>query len=145
MREHPNAGGIGVNWCIFGSGGHIAKPKGGVLENYTMRSEDNFRANYHIKTICDPMKVFYYGHCHFPTYRRGFHNLDENGNIVEGAFTDKVSYEKIRINHYFSKSREEFIAKRNRGIACQPGIRPMKDFDDHDQNIVRDTEILERA
>lgn len=145
MSEYPNAGGIAVNWCIFGSNGHITKPEGGVLENYTMRSEDDFKANLYIKTICDPQKVFFYGQCHFPTYRRGFYNLDENGNIVIGPFTDRLSYRRIRINHYFSKSMEEYMTKRKRGRAdvCDV-IRPMDDFYAHDQNIVHDTEILSR-
>ena len=143
MTSHPNAGGLAVNWCIFGSNGHINKPKGGVLENYTMRSKDDFPTNLHIKTVCDPAKVFYYGHCHFPTYRKGYFNLDETGAIVRGPFTKEVRYTKIRINHYFSKSREEYIAKKNRGIACTEDIRTMSDFYAHDQNVVYDTEILQ--
>ena len=145
IASHKNAGGIGVNWCIFGSAGHITKPEGGVLENYTMRSENDFRANFHIKTICDPMRVFHYGHCHFPTYRRGFYSIDENGGIVRGPFTSKVSFRLIRINHYFTKSKEEYKAKRQRGMADNLGIRPMSDFDDHDRNEIHDTEILSRA
>ena len=143
MAFHPNAGGLAVNWCIFGSSGHITKPEGGILENYIMRSEDDFKYNLHIKTICDPQKVYSYAHCHFPQYRIGFHNLDENGNIVRGPFTSKVNFEKIRINHYFGKSREEYIAKRDRGRADTGGMYPsMEQFDLYDQNAVRDTEIL---
>ncbi|MBQ7733401.1 MAG: glycosyltransferase family 2 protein, partial [Synergistaceae bacterium] len=56
MKSHPNAGGLGVNWLIFGSSGHETKPEGGVLKNFTRCAEKNFRANHHIKTICDPMK-----------------------------------------------------------------------------------------
>ena len=144
MKSHKNAGGIGINWCIFGSNGHITKPEGGVLENYTMHSEDNFEANLHIKTICNPQKVFFYGHCHFPTYRRGFRNLDENGNIVIGPFTSKVSFSKIRINHYFGKSREEFIAKMNRGLADTLRFYDMSNFERYDHNVIHDTEILSR-
>ena len=144
MKSHENAGGIGINWCIFGSNGHITKPEGGVLENYTMRSKDNFESNLHIKTICDPLKVFFYGHCHFPTYRRGFRNLDENGNIVIGPFTSKVSFSKIRINHYFGKSREEFIAKMNRGLADTLRFYDMSNFERYDHNVIHDTEILSR-
>ena len=143
MTSHPNAGGLAVNWCIFGSSGHITKPEGGVLENYTMRAEDDFPANQHIKTICDPTKVFFYGHVHFPTYRRGFHNLDEDGRIVRGPITEQVHFSKIRVNHYFSKSLEEYQEKRIRGMADHlSGMRPMSDFTDHDRNEVHDTEIL---
>ena len=146
MMSHENAGGIAVNWCIFGSSGHESKPEGGVLENYTMRSEDDFignsYGNLHVKTICDPLKVFYYAHPHFPVYRKGYYNLNENGETVIGPFTKKVSFSRIRINHYFSKSKEEFIRKKNRGNADNPFTRSMEDFYFHDQNVIHDTEIL---
>lgn len=142
MNSHPNAGGLAVNWCIFGSGGHITKPEGGVLENFTMRSEKDFSINHIIKTICDPMKVFSWINAHFPLYYRGFSNLDENGNAVTRASSASVNFETIRINHYFVKSREEFIAKRNRGMADCLGLRSMSEFDWHDKNEYTDTEIL---
>ena len=141
MTSHPNAGGIGVNWCVFGSNGHTTKPEGGVLENYTMRAEDDFFPNRHIKTICDPSRVISVS-THYPTYVRGFYNLDENGEKIDGPLTQAVHFSKIRINHYFTKSREEFMLKRNRGMADNNGIRNVSDFDSHDQNVIHDTEIL---
>lgn len=141
MTSHPEAGGLAVNWCIFGSNGHITKPEGGVLENYTRRSYDNFGNNRHIKTICDPLKVFNL-HIHNAAYRRGFCCLDERGEVVRGPLSQEVHFEHIRINHYFGKSREEFIAKRNRGMADNLGIRAMSNFDVHDRNDIEDTEIL---
>ena len=142
MNSHPNAGGLGVNWLIFGSSGHDSKPEGGVLENYTRCAEKNFYANHHIKTICDPMKVLSAASAHFSLYFSKFYNLDENGNIVTNALTQEVHFEKIRINHYFCKSKEEYIKKRNRGMADNNSLRPMKDFINHDRNECEDTEIL---
>ena len=143
MKAYPNAGGIGVQWCIFGSNGHISKPEGGVLENYTMRSEDNFPNNRNIKTICDPLKIFAITSVHRPAFRRGFHLLDENGGIINGSESEEIHFSKIRINHYFCKSLEEYKAKRLRGMADHlKGIRSMQDFYHHDQNIIHDTEIL---
>lgn len=142
MRAHPNAGGLGVNWLIFGSSGHETKPEGGVLKNFVMCAEKNFEPNHHIKTICDPQKVFSYNHPHFPAYFKGYYNFDENGKIISEAMTDSVSFNKIRINHYFGKSKEEYIQKRNRGMADNNNLRPMDDFYNHDQNIIKDTEIL---
>ncbi len=142
MSEHNNAGGIAIHWLLFGSGGHETKPEGGVLENYTMCAEKDFRDNYYIKTICDPMKVLSYATAHNPLYRKGFYNLDEEGNIVEGLKAQEVHFEKVRINHYFSKSKEEYIEKKNRGVADSNNARTMEDFYIHDRNEVIDTEIL---
>ncbi len=143
MRSHENAGGIAVHWCIFGSSGYESKPEGGVLESYTMRSETDFPGNYYIKTICDPLKARYYGEDpHYPIYLKGFYNLDENGEIVEGSVSKKITFSKVRINHYFTKSREEYILKRNRGKADRDDLRTMEEFYEYDQNVIHDTEIL---
>ncbi|MBQ9434100.1 MAG: hypothetical protein IJU26_07790, partial [Synergistaceae bacterium] len=69
-------------------------------------------------------------------------NLDENGEIVKAAVMDNISYNLIRINHYFGKSKEEYIAKRARGLADGLGLHSMQEFDTCDQNIIHDTEIL---
>ena len=143
MKAHEKAGGIGVNWLIFGSSGHETKPVGGVLENYLMCAEKDFQKNLHIKTICDPQKVLCFLNPHLPIYIRSYHNFNENGGIIRDAITDKVSFSKIRINHYYCKSKEEYIIKKNRGLADNKNnIRKMSDFYDHDQNIIKDTEIL---
>ncbi len=143
MKAYPNAGGIGINWCIFGSNGHIAKPEGGVLENYTMRAEDSFYTNRTIKTICDPTKVFALLSSHCPICRRGFQVLDENGETIEGSSSQAVHFSKIRINHYFTKSLEDYQVKIARGrVDFLKGTRSMKEFDTHDKNDIHDTEIL---
>lgn len=144
MKEHPNAGGIGINWLIFGSSHFEKKPNGGVLENFIMCAEPNFPDNFHIKTICDPIKVLSFSNPHFPFYRKGFQNLTENGENIYGATSKYVSFNKIRINHYYSKSKEEFIAKKNKGNEVGIAIRNMKNFERLDQNVIKDTEILER-
>ena len=145
MNSHPNAGGLGVNWLTFGSSGHEKKPEGGILRNFLMCSEKNFASNFHIKTICDPLRVFAWANPHFPVYRRGFHNLDVNGEIIDGAFTKEVHHETIRVNHYCTRSKEEFIEKVRRGRAdININTRSMKDFYDSDKNDVKDTAILER-
>ena len=144
MKAHPNAGGLAVNWCMFGSNGHISKPEGEVLENYTRSAKNdmNLRDNHVIKTVFDPAKAVSFISDHFPIYRIGFNNLDETGRITYGTHTQEVHYDMIRINHYFTKSREEFIAKRSRGRADGAGMLSMEEFDSHDHNEAEDTEIL---
>ena len=145
MKAYPNAGGIGVNWCLFGSNGHIIKPDGGVLENYTSRAEEDFSENVHIKTICDPVKVWAFASVHWPIYRRGFRNLSEEGEGISFCNCSySIHFDKIRINHYFTKSMQEFTVKIARGRADGSSILSMTDFYWKDRNEVYDTEILSR-
>lgn len=146
MKAHPQAGGLGVNWCIFGSSGHITKPEGGVLENYTSREEEDFRDNSHLKTICDPVKVWSFASAHWPIYRRGFRNLNEDGEDISFCnCSPEIHFSKIRINHYFTKSREEFIIKKDVRGDVNNNFRGWSDFDEKDRNEVHDTEILSRV
>lgn len=143
MNAHPEAGGLGVNWLVFGSSGHEKKTEGGVLKNFVMCAEKNDTGNLHIKTICDPLKVLAWINPHYPLYRKGFKNLDASGGIITGAFTQKAHLDIIRINHYYTKSKEEFIEKIKRGVADKNiNIRNMNYFYDSDKNDLRDTEIL---
>ena len=144
MTSHPNAGGLAVNWCMFGSNGHISRPKGGILENYTRSAKNDMtlRDNHVIKTVFDPAKAVSFISDHFPIYRKGFHNLDEQGNITYGTHTQEVHFDRIRINHYFTKSREEFTAKRSKGRADGAAMLGIDEFESHDHNEAEDTEIL---
>ena len=143
MTSHPNAGGIGINWLIFGSSGHIARPEGGVLENFTMCSDKDYHDNHTIKTICDPTKVLS-ASVHMPFFYRGFHNLYENGEVIPYGEELEIHWDKIRINHYFCKSLEEYTAiKMERGDVMFGATRKKLDFFRYrDQNVIHDTEIL---
>ena len=145
MNEHPKAGGIAINWCTFGSSGHEAKPEGGVLENYTMRAEDNFSGNYWVKTIFDPEKILALDNPHNPACRIGFYILDETGGKAFNAVTQEVHFEKIRVNHYRIKSKQDFLAKIQRGNVHIFSEISMKYFYSYDKNDIHDTEILSRA
>ncbi|MBQ7219797.1 MAG: hypothetical protein IJS28_02340 [Synergistaceae bacterium] len=143
MTSHPNAGGIGINWLMFGSSHHEKRPEGGVLENFTMCAEDDFSTNHIIKTICNPVKVLSAAG-HYPICYRGFHNLNEIGEILNGSRAETVHFDKIRINHYFCKSLDEYVTiKMERGDVSQgETYKKLPYFRSYDQNVITDTEIL---
>ena len=105
FSSFPQAGGIAVNWRMFGSSGLLKKPiRGGVLDNFLYRAKEDGKGNNCIKTIVNPRRVYKYEHVHFPTYLMGFYSVDENGNKVNGWSNEITEINKIRINHYFTKS-----------------------------------------
>ena len=142
MQKERYASGIGVNWLVFGSSGHKRKPDGGVLENYKYRAIDDFEANKYIKTICNPRCVLAFICSHVPYYKNGYFNVDEDGERIEGVKTVTIKYKYIRINHYFTKSEEEYINKMKRGKGDDLSFRDMNDFIIHDRNEVFDEEIV---
>lgn len=142
MNMDEKAGGIAVNWRMFGSSGHIKRPQTGVLLSFVYRAKDDGKGNAVVKTIVNPRRVAYWNHDHYPIYRSGFHSINEDGKIVEGWRNDmNHPLRKLRINHYFCKSQEEWIARRSMGKADtrdRTNKRTLEEFKQHDNNDVYD-------
>lgn len=143
LTLYPKAAGLAVQWLMFGSSGHKRKPEGLVIENYTKCAEQLFHENMYVKTIANPRRISCFVDPHAPCFYRSFCNITSDGNVVKGSVTgESRCYELIRVNHYFTKSYEEFIAKRNRGRATSEGIYDISAFSNTDKNDVEDKCIL---
>ena len=145
-----NIAGLAIQWCVYGSSGHIEKPAGLVIENYTMRASGEFvsksHSNKHIKTICNPRKILNYGQCHYPLYYEPYYSVNVKGEKITGPFFFNICWEKIRLNHYFTKSFEEYKAKRERGRASTRGLKwDINDFYEADINEIKDESMLKYA
>lgn len=141
MKKNYRSGGIAVNWRMYGSSGYAKKQKGSVLETFLYRGSNEAKGNECIKTIANPRYIKKYEHVHFPTYVTGFNNIDENGKIVLGWYNKITQTKVIRINHYFTKSEEEWIERRKNGKADTEDDndkRTMQEFYLHDNNDVFD-------
>lgn len=139
QQAGKGAAGIGINWAIFGSS-HLEKtPSGLIMDNFINRGKKNHWINFHIKTICNPRLVANYVSPHYPLYKIGGYSISEaTSKRLYGWFCWSVEYKNIRINHYFTKSKEQFIQKRNRGLADRIGIYDIEKFNMYDQNDIRD-------
>lgn len=146
MNKDRRAGGIAVNWCMYGSSRHETKPNGLVIENFLYRGTPDKRGNNCIKTIANPRIIKKYQHVHYPTYKAGFYNIDELGKRVDGWSNPRSENTKrIRINHYFTKSKEEWIERRSHGKADtvdKNDKRTLDEFYEHDENDVYDDILL---
>ncbi|MDO4171031.1 MAG: glycosyltransferase family 92 protein [Lachnospiraceae bacterium] len=142
LSINKHAAGVGVTWRIFGSSGHINKPKGMVIENYMKRSVDYCWQNFHIKTVCDPRKIDRVVSPHFVKYKSGYWCINEFGRRLRAWFPLGQCFDKIKINHYFCKSREEALLKWNRGLADRNTKYDWKKFEDYDLNDIQDDSMV---
>ncbi len=142
MKENPKACGLAVNWAMFGSAGFKECPKsGGVLSNYVYRAGPGERGTDCVKTIVRPETVYRYNHPHYPEYMLGGFSVDENGRRAEGWRNPGPEPVRIRVNHYFTKSEEEWIERRKLGKADkkdEKDVRTIDEFYRHDNNDVFD-------
>jgi hypothetical protein len=101
--------GVGVDSLVFGSSGHRSRPAGLVLENYVLRTDDA-QLNSVIKSIVDPTRTARCISPHNFEYSSGL-AVDENHYPIAEHFKKSVTASRIRINHYGTKSRQEWQEK----------------------------------
>ena len=154
LSKDPNAAGLGVNWQCFGSNGQEkADHSRGVLERFTQRAPKEWSnrirnitvGNIHVKTIANPRAINVSISPHTPIYFAGLYSVNENGKSVRGPFNSPVTTEKIAINHYYTKSREEFFARKSqpRADSLGPQSHLAEDlFNAYDHNEEFDDGIL---
>jgi hypothetical protein len=122
LVEYERWPAVAVNGALFGTSGHVTRPEGLVLENYTTRLDRH--ATRRIKSIVDPAAVTRCLDAHKFETRTGM-TVDENGYPISwegnrywrGHMTKSPSLEKLRINHYFARSEEDLRAKQARRAA----------------------------
>lgn len=126
-----------LGWMVFGSSGEKNKEPGLVIERFKWHATDDFIADY--KPIVRPERYIRMRIPHWVDVVGK--TIDENGDrIWDYPSTDSViakpsSKKKFRINHYYSKSFEEFKLKSARGRHIkEKAPRNLDDFYRHDQN-----------
>lgn len=116
LHEYEAYGGLAVNWVLFGSSGHIHRPKGGTLANYWKCVPLSHPENLHVKTIANMDFVAHTsGTPHFFFYNEDKTAVNERFEVVEGPRTHKNVIERVAIYHYVTKSKDEFRSKAARG------------------------------
>lgn len=140
LQTLPRFSQLIVSWVNYGSNGHKKQPKGLVIENYTCHGKDH----YGVKSIINPRMITFLGNPHYnfvagPT-------IDENGTHIGSVHQEHnpTTINKIRCNHYQTKSYEEYLRRCGLGdVATGEAIKVQgKDvetnFRNFDKNEVHD-------
>lgn len=141
FAQDPKAGGVLINWCMYGSSYFEKKPNGLLIDNFLYRAQIGKKGTDVTKTILRPECTLMWNHPHFPVYRLTYHGIDLTGRINNGFWNKIDEYSLLQINHYFTKSREQWIKRRSQGKA-DLGVtdkRSIKEFEEHDNNDIIDT------
>jgi glycosyl transferase family 92 len=110
LRDFEDWPGVGVNWAMFSHSGHRTAPDGLVIESYSMRDRADSGL---IKCIVDPARAVRCDSAHWFTFDHGL-PVDENHWPIASPQTKSTSLERLRINHYASRSEEELRRKAER-------------------------------
>lgn len=129
LARFADADAVAVNWCNYGSDGHLLKPKLPAFEAYTWHGDEHQRINRHVKSIVRPDQVR-------PTWRN-VHCFDvpaeryllSNGaraiwSETPGITEEAPDWRVAKLMHYQCRSMEHFIErlKKRPELAAVPGI-----------------------
>jgi len=123
----PDVACVAVNWRIFGSSGHKTHEPGLVLERFTRAAAPQAAVNRHVKSFFRP-RCARAIHMHAPDLIAGRAVLASGAPLTMAAhgLSDVLDWSAAQVNHYFGKSWEEYVAKRQRGDVVLPGSDPEK-------------------
>lgn len=144
-ERNDEIGSVCINWCMYGSSGLLHKTDDLIFEKFLHRGDFvKARGNGCVKSIIIPSKVKRFGHAHYPRFKMGYYGVNISGDIVNGWRSEPVDRPAIRINHYFTKSLDEWIERRKLGKAdCgSQDKRKVEEFYLHDDNSVYDDSSL---
>lgn len=117
-KGFPN---VSLPWHMFGTNGHKTRPEGPVTRNYTMRAADPMSRLENVmnfKCIVDPCAVSEVSVHHFHTKEHGDRTSNDAGQVVplgKRKSPDFYSARYLQLNHYYTRSEEEFSRKIKRG------------------------------
>jgi hypothetical protein len=111
LADYAAAPALAVHWIMFSSSRHVLKPPGLVIENFTSCQHEG---NRHLKLVVDPRQTERMITAHHAAFRGERLAVTESGRTATGPYATPPSIARIRINHYWTKSVEEFLVHRVR-------------------------------
>jgi hypothetical protein len=142
LTEYEQWAGVGVNRAWFGTSGHRTKPPGLVIESYTQMMRHHGRSS--IKSIVSTTRTLDCMDPHQFLYEEGGFVVDEHMNPIDGLFTDAYTFERLRVNHYYTKSEEECRQRKQERLEQNPAFKEARPAGDEHRyyNQVEDDAIL---
>jgi hypothetical protein len=152
LCDFDDVPGIEINQVLYGSSGHPKKTEGLVIERFTHHSRFDAMTNRGGKSIVNPRCVLHMATPHIAEYFDGECSVDthKNKNILSSIDRPPL-HDTIRLNHYGTKSFEEFTARIDLGKVYYPiGNGPVEtkipvaEFYNRDLNDITDDAIMEK-
>lgn len=103
-KEFENEPGILLSWKVYGANGHIQSPDGNVVDNYTTHMPEGFRLDWglewNVKSLVNVKNC---------TAERHIHVFEGCVMTNHEPLQDDLVFDKAWINHYYTKSWEDYL------------------------------------
>jgi hypothetical protein len=118
LRSCQGFSAVLAQWRVFGPSGWEKPPAGLMLENYVLRAPDEMPVNAHVKSIVKCSDVL--------DATANPHEFQVNGPVCNSlgrpvpniGIQPQPCHARLVINHYVTRSREDWMAKISRGSAA---------------------------
>jgi hypothetical protein len=149
IDEFATMDAIGINWKNFGSSGHERYDPAPVIERFQRCSARGYGRNNKVKPFARTSVITRPGRPHTPKLQAPAKYLDITGEKIRGGRTRVVHHDTIRLNHYYTKSQEEWTWKAARGRGGKPASLPERkhwypEFEPRDRNEDVEVDIVKR-
>ncbi len=114
LQQYEAYAGLAISSLFFGPGGNKTRPTIGQVAGYRFRTPEKLSVNRFIKSFVQPSRVIYPISPHSFLYREGEYCVNESGLRVD-AQRFPCHVEHIQLNHYYTRSEEEWFHKLTRG------------------------------
>ncbi|WP_264996198.1 glycosyltransferase family 2 protein, partial [Kozakia baliensis] len=140
LSNFPEAHGVAVHWCIYGSNGHIAKPRLPPIAAYSRHAEAALPDHRLYKSFIRPQ---YFRGEYIDPYRwdiepNHYVNACGDCHVNEGA-DPPLCWERAKILHYISRSATHYA---QRLAQRQDGYQSNDVWEYFDRNDIEDTAPL---
>lgn len=148
LAEHDDKDAIGINWRMFGDSGHKTYHPDLLMNRFQMAALQEYGGHYLGKTFARASKVRLL-HIHTHLLQEGSRFKSPNGQVLTpypACRQETIDFSEAQINHYYTKSAEEWDIKRSRGkadhvVGSKNHIRDAAEFLVNNKNDVLDTAI----
>jgi len=125
-RMSPNVGSVSLNWKTYDFCGLEKADSRRQSEKFLTPVPDS-PCNLYVKSMVRPTAVQVWTNAHVPQLKKGFRMIHANGNPISGAYVEP-DFRFGYIDHYFTRSREEWESKCRRGKADLATPRKLNEF-----------------
>ena len=142
LHDFENHVGVELFWLMYGHSGHMSNNKQLVIERFQCHSPFQYPENFQTKLIVNPRFVFFQ-RTHNAWFFEGKKAVNSN-KITTDLDSYSPQYDKIRLNHYHSKSFEEWLVRRKGNPTAINNPLYIEEFnkEQSERNIVKDDTIM---
>ena len=129
LKDYEDYAGLFAVWITYGANGRVKKTEGTLRERFTRKSNVNEFARRAGKLIAQ-VKYTDDMYIHNGKAAEGFQIVDEHDNSIRNyaLMSEQATTDLICVDHYYTKSYEEWVRKIKRGSGHAKFSRKYKDF-----------------